>query len=406
MKQTIFILVFCWVHHAWAQETTSYQIEQEGPQSVSTFLEEHSESIFQQEFTQEELYEKEFFETQGITTEQLYDQFRQEIIKSEAYDPAGLEGFKGLTIDPYEAIGIGAQTEVVDRNERIGYSRDLRFIGEMDISDSIVLSRLERGVSTYDSRVELWELSPLIPQQQQILENSRSVGIVVHREKFEELTDSLYTFDFSVTLDRLLCLCPNEQYRNQVSLGVGTAFIIGEDEMVTASHVFEGDIDEYLIIFNFEIINKADAVTPIISERNVYHITEVLSEDQELDVVKFRVNKPLKAPALKLSNQKRLKRGEGVYMIGHPSGLPKKVALNARVNKDNHSHYFFSTLDAYQGNSGSPVFSLKTHEVVGILVSGSQDFRWTGSCNESTVCEIPYCDGEKAIRIEQVLIED
>lgn len=392
--------------------------------SVEEFLEKNRDNE-EIPFIGSELIEKEFYETEDISTEQLFEQIKTELFTTEGIgmdESYSTTGFKGVVIDPYEAIGLGAEDYIsekesfiidptrevagIGRGEFVELNQDEKLGSFVDYADSNVTRRLVKGASQYDSRIELWELSPLVPQQQRMLVNSRSVGIVVHKEKFQEITDSLYVFDFSVTLNRLLNLCSGEQYRNQVSLGVGTAFITGEDEMITAAHVFEGNIDDYLIIFNFETINKADAVTPVIAERNVFHIKEVISEDTELDVVRFRVDKKLRTAPLKISSRGKLKKGEGVYMIGHPLGLPKKVALNAHVAKNNHAHYFFSTLDAYQGNSGSPVFSLKTHEVVGILVSGSQDFRWTGSCNESTVCEIPYCDGEKAIRIEQVLIED
>jgi hypothetical protein len=44
------------------------------------------------------------------------------------------------------------------------------------------------------------------------------------------------------------------------------------------------------------------------------------------------------------------------------------------------NNYFAADLSIYSGNSGSPVFNQKTHEVIGIVVCGdSKDFRWTGN---------------------------
>jgi len=60
--------------------------------------------------------------------------------------------------------------------------------------------------------------------------------------------------------------------------------------------------------------------------------------------------------------------GTEVYMIGHPSGLPQKVAVNASVRSLEGAAYFYTSLDAFQGNSGSPVFDRNTGEVIGILV--------------------------------------
>ena len=39
-----------------------------------------------------------------------------------------------------------------------------------------------------------------------------------------------------------------------------------------------------------------------------------------------------------------------------------------------HSHHFKCDLDAFAGNSGSPVFREDTHEVVGILCVGNKDY--------------------------------
>ena len=42
--------------------------------------------------------------------------------------------------------------------------------------------------------------------------------------------------------------------------------------------------------------------------------------------------------------------------------------------------FFSADLDVYSGNSGSPVFSKDTDEMIGIVVRGdNQDFRWTGN---------------------------
>jgi hypothetical protein len=58
-------------------------------------------------------------------------------------------------------------------------------------------------------------------------------------------------------------------------------------------------------------------------------------------------------------------------MIGFPLGMPSKYSSGAKVLLDDASRQSFITnLDAFEGNSGSPVFN-RQMEVVGILVAGT-----------------------------------
>jgi hypothetical protein len=79
--------------------------------------------------------------------------------------------------------------------------------------------------------------------------------------------------------------------------------------------------------------------------------------------------------------------GGSIVMIGHPVGLPMKIADNAIV-KESHVDYFQANVDAFGGNSGSGVFNLPG-EVVGILVRGVTDFDYDsdGDCYVTRVCD-------------------
>lgn len=58
-------------------------------------------------------------------------------------------------------------------------------------------------------------------------------------------------------------------------------------------------------------------------------------------------------------------------MLGHPSGLPMKWTTSAEVKENvEQKDYFKADLDAFSGNSGSPIFSDETHQVIGMLVEG------------------------------------
>ena len=93
---------------------------------------------------------------------------------------------------------------------------------------------------------------------------------------------------------------------------------------------------------------------------------------------------------------------EDVYVVGHPQGLPLKFADGAFVRSNQDPLFFTSNLDTYRGNSGSPVFSLNTHEIEGILVRGGQDFElvFNGDtqCYQSVVVPDEGGQGESVTR--------
>jgi hypothetical protein len=63
-----------------------------------------------------------------------------------------------------------------------------------------------------------------------------------------------------------------------------------------------------------------------------------------------------------------------VTSIGHPSGLPQKFIDGASIIQLSDAERNIDTdLDAFQGNSGSPVFDASTGVVIGITSHGHAD---------------------------------
>ena len=71
----------------------------------------------------------------------------------------------------------------------------------------------------------------------------------------------------------------------------------------------------------------------------------------------------------------KVKTAQGVYVIGHPCGLPLKYVPDAEVRENAAASFFVANLDTYGGNSGSPVFNAQNNKVEGILVRRGDGFR-------------------------------
>ncbi|MCF2498338.1 S1 family peptidase [Dyadobacter chenhuakuii] len=309
------------------------------------------------------------------------------------------------------AIAEGITTTVVDGVVTVSESTVLLITTEQNNASDFSLNvegpyifskKLVPGPTSFEKRVELRALTPLIAWQKQILDNARAVAIVIEKNKLHAVTDSIYQLDVGITLGEQFKLCPGTPFISQPVIGVGTAFVLNEESMMTAAHVFQQNLDRYAIVFGYEMINKAGAFEGLIALKDIYYPTRISQSSEELDLVVFEVSRPLDRSFLKFSTEKKPYIFTPLYMIGHPYGLPKKVALNASVQSNGDTEFFYTSLFAAQGNSGSPVFDLNTNEVIGVLVSGEIDYSWNGNCNAANFCKIPYCTGEKVISLTAV----
>lgn len=273
------------------------------------------------------------------------------------------------------------------------------------LDDTIKKEKKIIGPSDYDTRIELLQLKSGIAWQLAIFQKSNSVALVVEKEKVSQISKEIYTIDISQTLGKTYNLCVGQAFYEQPIVGIGTAFIFSENSMMTAKHVFERPVKDYVVVFGYQIVQSNGVVEVFFDNGNLYYPTKIIHSADELDVVEFEVDRNFDRKVLEWENSlKALKSTTNeIYMLGHPCGLPMKVALNASIEKNPHPQYFYTTLDSYQGNSGSPVFNFYSHKVIGVLVSGDKDYKYNGNCYYRSNCILPYCKGEKVIRIEEII---
>ncbi|NLV41591.1 MAG: PASTA domain-containing protein [Candidatus Hydrogenedentes bacterium] len=177
--------------------------------------------------------------------------------------------------------------------------------------------------------------------------------------------------------------CPGEPFGSQPVAAWCTGFLVGDDLIATAGHCFsDGEQADVRFIFGFEM---ADATTPVyeLEASQVYTAVEVVgwALSGGLDYCIVRVDRPVTAPGaqpLPIRRSDTVPLDTPVGVIGHPAGLPKKIAFGPTTEvADNAAPgYFVANLDTYGGNSGSPVFNAATGVVEGILVRGETDFNY------------------------------
>ncbi len=184
--------------------------------------------------------------------------------------------------------------------------------------------------------------------------------------------------------------CEDVPFVNQNTLPKCTGFLVAPNILITAGHCVDS---KYECENNNWVFNYKESKTEI-SASNVYKCEEILVSKniksfgvvQDYAILKLNKNVSGYRP-LKLRQKGRVKLGTELVVIGHPLGLPMKIADNGQVvpfsivNFTNPLHFykiskntFLTNLDTFVGNSGSPVFNKKSGEVEGLLIQGGEDF--------------------------------
>ncbi len=211
-----------------------------------------------------------------------------------------------------------------------------------------------------------------------------------------------------------LQLCKSERFYNQYMTTRCSGALVGDDTILTAGHCITDmqDCNEASFIFDItknwkeQKINYANFPAD-----NVYFCKDIVYTVYEWLGLDFAVIKLDRKVKNRIPLQYRAigttQKGDGLFMIGKPSGLPTKVTDAGKVLSVG-SKTFRTDLDAYGSNSGSPVFNNITGDIEGILVSGSLDFIYNKEkgCKESHICNYvqrnSQCRGEEVTRISRI----
>lgn len=273
----------------------------------------------------------------------------------------------------------------------------LIFIGFFSQSFALVFGQ--------DDRKEIHE----VPALNQLI--SPSVAIMLSPIYLKK--DPLgFLMDFPTISDSSeIALCPEQKFSHQPIAGVScTGFLVAPDLMITAGHCMthEGttltnEMSPYCSDFKWVFDFKYDQngqLDSLFKTENVFSCKEVIyakfnyrdlnSKNKKFgeDIALIRIESKQSRPFLSLNP--KFKVNEKVSMVGHPEGLPQKATMNGFIKQTNSEHYFNTNLDAFSGNSGSPILD-KNLEAIGVLVRAfpAEDYKYL-KARECSV--VNHCD--------------
>lgn len=217
-------------------------------------------------------------------------------------------------------------------------------------------------------------------------------------------------------------ICDSEPFRDQRIGAECSGTLVGEDLVMTAGHCIkeQHDCDEMKVVFDYNIKTQGGKAPSVVPDSSVYSCKAIVSSRLELsrkaegeagpslsqDYAIIRLDRKVTGrKPLPINRKGGLADGAPLYTIGHPVGLPAKIADNAAVINIRQGYNFFeANLDTYGGNSGSGVFNAETGLLEGILVRGRDDFHKTpdGCYSSEVFAQKPEDGGESVTKISTV----
>ncbi|MDX6768610.1 MAG: serine protease [Elusimicrobiota bacterium] len=207
---------------------------------------------------------------------------------------------------------------------------------------------------------------------------------------------------------RGMSLCTDEPFYDQVNGAFCSGSLVAPDVIMTAGHCVrsESACQGTKFVFGFGV--KSQGVMPSsVGADDVYSCKKLIAQTlvgNGADFALIRLDRPVTGRApLRFNRGGDPANGTPLVVIGHPAGLPTKIAGGAKVRDASPNGYFVANLDTYGGNSGSAVFNATNLVIEGILVRGENDYVWRGSCRVSQQCADDACRGEDVTKMTSVL---
>jgi len=227
----------------------------------------------------------------------------------------------------------------------------------------------------FDDRTDLFEFPD--PVWREVATRSVVALIPTSRMRVEPPNDVIVS---SQTLGDSRNLCPNERFRNQPTAAACSATLIDDDLILTAGHCVTSPIEcaEYFYVFGYAMEDAERLAT--IQHEDVFTCRQLITTNlgDNTDWAIIQLDRPVSSrqrPAKIQREARPVPRDTPLTMMGFGSGLPNKIDRGGRVidSRATTLDIFVATPDAFQGNSGSGIFT-NDQTLVGLLVSGAEDY--------------------------------
>lgn len=219
----------------------------------------------------------------------------------------------------------------------------------------------QNGSSQRNSKVDLYDVTSSMDE----FRFANNIGILLTNHPANPKK-----IDFDANNKLCRCYWPFN-HQNIMDNILGSGFLYDNKYFITTAHSIIGKkkAEELQVVFNFSI--QVDSLQTRMFEKGFY----VYKNNANLDFAIFKLKEEVKTDSDIEIDYQTINdvKSDSIYMLGYPLGLPLKLTNNAKVyDVDLNQYILFTNLDAFNNNSGSPVFGLND-KLIGILRGGNTD---------------------------------
>src|SRR5918994_1838889 len=192
-----------------------------------------------------------------------------------------------------------------------------------------------------DDRQDVFQIT-----DQAILNDADSVVILCDQGEVVDNgngTSTLQTQNFGTSRN----LCATEPFRDQPTTGLCSGFLVAPDIIATAGHCVDAsNVTTRRFVFGYRMrkTNGAPTARTVINNTEIYRGVNIIGRQlisNGADWALVRIDRPVtNHRVVRIRRGGQIENDEDLHVIGHPVGLPTKVAGGTEVRDNNPSAFF------------------------------------------------------------------
>jgi tetratricopeptide (TPR) repeat protein/V8-like Glu-specific endopeptidase len=253
--------------------------------------------------------------------------------------------------------------------------------------DGAFIARIEQQARSVACLVEKKLLiDPSMSHSSRYAINRARVPTLAHKLQAGEVAQESYTEQKRPYREEDPQVSYQGPFHDELSLGEGTAFLVGRQLVLTAAHcicdqasglVSKVKLASLRVLFGFQM-HSPGQVQAEFESRDVYRIDAVWQyrlENGRADWALLRLDREVEGrDPLSFATSQMASLNTSLYMLGHPSGLPLKLTTSGHIQNTSSPHFFEADLDTFADSFGSPVFASETGNMIGMLMGGHRGY--------------------------------
>lgn len=181
---------------------------------------------------------------------------------------------------------------------------------------------------------------------------------------------------------------PNKNFFGLFCSGV----FVSPNRVLTAAHCLEDlKCSDFSFVRNAQTLKLSQPV----ERQDIYTCKSMGVISKSRDLAYVETNETYHGPLPKFQRGPGFENERKIFILGHPLGMALHIGLGelTQIRRD----YMMAEVSAFEGNSGSPVFSQLNGLLLGILIEGEEDFEKDRDfgCLRVARCARGECEGEK-----------